>query len=64
MTDSQYLDKALDFIVEREENDIYICSVMYDIQDEKELCAKDCQGFCRNCVLRFLKYYKKGGEKL
>lgn len=60
MTNSQYLDKALDFIVEREERDDYICSELIDIPDETELC-KDCQGFDRICVLRFLKYYKKGG---
>lgn len=63
MTDSQYLDKALDFIVEREKSDDYICSELLDIPEECEMCRKDCQNLCRNCVLRFLKYYKKGGEE-
>ena len=62
MTDSQYLDNALGFIVEREKSDDYICSELHDIQAEKEVCAKDCQGLDRVCVLRFLKYYK-GGDK-
>lgn len=63
MTDTQYLDKALDFIVEREEKDDYICSELIGTPDESELCAKDCQGLDRICVLRFLKYYKKGDEE-
>jgi len=59
MTDTQYLDKALDFIVEREKDDDYICFELYDIKNEREICAKDCQGQPdRICVLRFLKYYK------
>jgi len=63
MTDSEYLDKALDFIVEREENNDYICCELHKIPDEEDLCAKDCQGVDRQCVLRFLKYYQKGGEE-
>lgn len=63
MTDSEYLDKALDFIVEREESNDYICCELHKIPDEEKLCAKDCQGVDRQCVLRFLKYYKKGGEE-
>lgn len=64
MTDTQYLDKALDFIVEREQDDDYICSELLGTQDEEDLCAKDCQWLDRKCVLRFLKHYKKkGGEE-
>lgn len=59
MTDSQYLDKALDFIVEREERDDYICGFLQEIPKECEMCRKDCQNLCRNCVLRFLKYYTR-----
>ena len=62
MTDSQYLDSALDFIVEREERDDYICSELLEIPEEYEMCRRDCQNLCRNCVLRFLENYKKGGE--
>lgn len=58
MTDTQYLDKALDFIVEREEADDYICNVLHDTQEAEDLCSKDCHGLDRICVLRFLKYYK------
>ena len=63
MTDTQYLDKALDFIVEREKSDDYICSELHEIPEECEMCRKDCQGLDRVCVLRFLKYYKKRGER-
>ena len=63
MTDTQYLDKVLDFIVEREQDGDYICSELHDIPEEEEICSKDCQNLCRNCVLRFLKNYKKGGKR-
>lgn len=58
MTDSQYLDKALDFIVEQEESNDYICTRLHEIPEEYEVCAKDCQNLDRICVLRFLKRYK------
>jgi len=64
MTDSQYLDRAVCYIEEREKDDDYICNKLYGIKPEREICCKDCQGLLdRTCVLRFLKYYKKGGEE-
>lgn len=63
MNDAKYLDKAIDFIVEREKDDDYICCALSDIPDEENLCAKECQCLGRQCVLRFLKYYQKGGEE-
>lgn len=57
MTDSQYLDKALDFIVEQEKENDYICTRMHEIPEEYEVCANDCQNLDRICVLRFLKRY-------
>ena len=63
MTDSQYLDNALDFIVEREQDGDYICCALHDIPKEYKICSEDCQNLCRNCVLRFLENYKKGGEE-
>lgn len=59
MTDTQYLDKALDFIVEREQSGDYICCTLHENPEEEEICAKDCKNLCRNCVLRFLENYKK-----
>lgn len=59
MTDSQYLDNALDFIVEREEADDYICESLHEIKEEYEVCANDCQNMNRNCVLRFLRHYRE-----
>ena len=58
MTDSQYLDKALDFIVEREQADDYICCALHNIPEEFEICANDCKNLCRNCILRFLEHYE------
>ena len=57
MIDSQYLDKALDFIVEQEKENDYICTRMHEIPEEYEVCANDCQNLDRICVLRFLKRY-------
>ena len=59
MTDKEYLDKALEFIVEREESNDYICEMLHRIPKESELCANDCQNLDRFCVLRFLENYKK-----
>jgi hypothetical protein len=58
MTDSQYLNKALDFIVEQEKENDYICTRMLEIPEEYEVCASDCQNLNIICVLRFLKRYK------
>lgn len=58
MTDSQYLDKALEFIVEQEKENDYICTRMLEIPEEYEVCVNDCQNLNRICVLRFLKRYK------
>lgn len=58
MTDSQYLDKALNFIVKQEEDNDYICTRMLEIPEEYEICVKDCQNLNKICVLRFLKRYK------
>lgn len=55
MTDSQYLAVALDFIVEREGRDDYICERLHDIPEEYKVCARDCQNLDRICVLRYLK---------
>lgn len=57
MTDSQYLSKALDFIVEREQSDDYICEKLANYPVDNDICKIDCQGLCRICVLRFLKHY-------
>ena len=53
------LDKALDFIVEREEDDDYICAQLIENHDEFQNCVTGCQHLNKDCVLRFLKYYNK-----
>ena len=59
MTDSQLLDKALDFIVETQEQDDYICEQM-TTERVGDYCENNCQNLDRQCVLRFLeKVYKK-----
>lgn len=53
----QELDKALDFIVEREEDNDYICEILHD--KDFDVCADTCRNLNKDCVLRFLKYYNK-----
>lgn len=43
MTDSQYLTNAVDFIVEREQDNDYICERLHEIPKEFEICAKTAQ---------------------
>ena len=59
MTDKQYLDRALDFIVNviPEEN---ICEELLDIPEEAKICEENCENLNRFCVLRYFKHYKKG----
>ena len=58
LTDSQYLDRALNYIVERERHDDYICEELSYYPEDKDICKNDCQGLCRICVLRFLNHYE------
>ena len=61
MTDKDYLDRALDFIVSGipEEN---ICEELLDIPEEAEFCSEKCENLNQFCVLRFLEHYKKEEE--
>lgn len=54
-------DAALDFILRLIEDDpTFICDELHQIDGEPEVCEKNCTEFGRGCLLRFLKYYKKG----
>ena len=56
------LDKALDFIVETQENDDYICEQMVE-GCVGDYCYNNCQNLNKQCVKLFLeKVYKKGGK--
>lgn len=50
MTDSQYLDKALDFIVEQEKENDYICTRMLEIPEEYKVCARSAQVIARTWI--------------
>lgn len=52
------LNKALDFIVEREKDDDYICERMSEFADEWDYCENNCQNLQKECVLRYLKRKK------
>jgi hypothetical protein len=56
------LDKALDFIVETQENNDYICEQMVE-ECVGDYCYNNCQNLNKQCVKLFLeKVYKKGGK--
>lgn len=52
------LNKALDFILEREESNDYICEILLSIPDEGNYCENNCQNLKKECVKRFLKHYE------
>ena len=52
MTDSELLNKALDYIVEREKDDDRICEPMTDRWPN--YCAHNCTGLNRQCVTMYL----------
>lgn len=56
------LDKALDFIVETQEDNDYICEQMIEGLPNN-YCANNCQNLNKQCVKLFLeKVYKKGDK--
>ena len=53
------LDKALDFIVETQEENDYICEQMFE-GAVGDYCANNCQNLNKECVKLFLeKVYRK-----
>jgi hypothetical protein len=58
MTDKEYLDLALEYIIDIDYTD-NICETLHNIPEEMDVCARECQNLDRFCILRFLKYYKK-----
>ena len=55
----ELLDKALDFIVETQEENDYICEQMNE-SSVGDYCANNCQNLNKECVKLFLeKVYKK-----
>ena len=59
MTDKELLNKALDFIVQTQEDGDYICTLMCE-SCVGDYCANNCQNLNRQCVTMFLeRIYKK-----
>jgi hypothetical protein len=62
MKANELLDKALDFIVETQEDNDYICEQMIE-ECVGDYCYNNCQNLNKQCVKLFLeKVYKKGGK--
>jgi len=60
MEATELLDKALDFIVETQEENDYICEQMCEDYVVGDYCANNCQNLNKECVKLFLeKVYKK-----
>jgi len=54
------LDKALDIIVELHEDDPeWFCEELHSHSKEEKYCSENCNNFNKECVKRYLKYYKK-----
>ena len=59
MKANELLDKALDFIVETQESNDYICEQMIE-ECVGDYCEKNCQNLNKECVKLFLqKVYNK-----
>lgn len=63
MTDKEYIDEALDFIVEREQEQDYICDILNYFPEETDICAEVCQGLDKFCVYRFLERRNEQNDK-
>ena len=62
MKANELLDNALDFIVETQEDNDYICEQMIE-ECVGDYCYNNCQNLNKQCVKLFLeKVYKKGGK--
>ena len=58
MKTNEMLDRALDFIVETQESNDYICEQM--VEEVNDYCVNNCQNLNKECVTLFLKkVYKK-----
>ena len=54
------LDKALDFLLETQQDNDYVCCILGDRnKEENDYCANNCTNMNKECILRFLKYYCK-----
>lgn len=54
MTEEELLDKAIDFIVETQESNDYICEQMIEELTD-DYCVNNCQNLNKECVKLFLK---------
>lgn len=59
MTTEQLLDNALDYIYELAGEEDWICKELLQIPEEEEICSETCDNLCKDCIMRFLKHYKK-----
>jgi hypothetical protein len=58
MNESEMLYKALNFIVELEEDNDRICEALLNFPSEMKYCEENCHKLNCNCVRRYLRHYK------
>ena len=59
MKTEQLLDNAINYIYELVAEDDWICEELLVIPEEEKICSTTCHGLCKDCIIRFLKHYKK-----
>ena len=59
ITTEQLLDNAIDYIYELVEQEDWICEGLLSIPEENEVCSETCDNFCKDCIMRYFKCYKK-----
>lgn len=59
MNSKQLLDNAIDYIYDIVYGQDWICEALLDIPKESKICDETCDNLCKECILRFLKHYKK-----
>jgi hypothetical protein len=61
MKSEDLLEHAVEYIYELvNQDDDWICTELLEIQEEADICKQTCDNhLCKDCVIRFLKHYKK-----
>ena len=59
MKSEELLDNAVDYIYDVVYGQDWICEALLDIPEESKICDETCDNLCKDCIIRFLKYYKK-----
>ena len=59
MKSEDLLEHAVEYIYELVNQDDWICTELLEIPEESDICKQTCDNLCKDCIIRFLKRYKK-----